>query len=90
MITKINHELSVRKVGNELFVYDRNHSLIHTFNATGTLLWEALAENLPIEAAITRLTAAFDIDEATARKDSELFLNQLKSLGMLNTSDGEA
>lgn len=90
MITKINHDLSIRKVGNELFIYDRNRSLIHTFNATGTLLWEALTENLPLEAAITRLTATFDINEATARKDSELFLDQLKSLGMLDADEGEA
>ncbi|MBM4356747.1 MAG: PqqD family protein [Deltaproteobacteria bacterium] len=52
-------------------------------NDVGTVVWGALGEGLTLAEACTRVTAAFEVDEATARRDVEALLDELLRRGLI-------
>ncbi|MBN1578965.1 MAG: PqqD family protein [Chitinispirillaceae bacterium] len=77
--------LSMRKIDGEVFIYDRNKSLIHTFNETGALMWEAFEKGLEKKEMMERLLDAYDIDASTASADFDAFFSTLQTLGMVES-----
>lgn len=84
MRLRCNPELSVRKIDNELFIYNRDKALIHTFNRTGVFLWEAVEAGLPFDAMVGRMTDAFDVDKKQAAADAGEFIEKLRDLGLVD------
>lgn len=82
MTFRCNPDLSIRKIDDELFIYDRNQSLIHTFNETGIAIWEGLEQQLSPSQIAKKLTNDFDVEEETALKDVERFLEILNRSGL--------
>jgi len=56
---------------------------IITLNATGSYLWELLAEDRTAAALAAALADRFDTTPEGARTDVEAFLTQIGELGML-------
>jgi hypothetical protein len=83
MHLRCNSELSKRKIDNELFIYDRNKALIHTFNRTGMVLWEAIEAELTFEGAVDRLTSLFDVTIEQATIDTRDFIERLRMSGLI-------
>lgn len=52
-----------------------------TLNATGKFLWEALAAEQTTESLVAALLKEYAVDEATAGKDVEHFVQKLTSAG---------
>lgn len=48
-----------------------------TVNETGAFLWELLGDDCDMAHLVARMTAEYDIDEATAKRDIEAFLKIL-------------
>ena len=46
---KINPEISIKKIADEIFMYDRQQSLIHSFNETAALILESIQNQLDTE-----------------------------------------
>ena len=82
MQVRPNPDLSIRKIDNEVFIYDRNRSLIHTFNETGAFLWNAFEQGIEKEEIVKRLVSEYEIDETSAATDMEAFFSTLHSLGL--------
>ena len=78
-----NKDLSIRKIDNELFIYNREKALIHTFNRTGVVLWEAIFEGLSFDAMIDRITETFEIDRKQAANDANEFITTLRSFSLV-------
>ena len=64
-------------------VLDMN-SLI-TLNATARLIWELLAESHTLEFLVEEVVQQFDVDPERARADVQAFLDDLGSMGLLET-----
>jgi hypothetical protein len=64
-------------------VMDMN-SLI-TLNATGRVIWELLAADLPVDYLVAKIVEQFNVDPETARTDVLAFLDNLGRLGLLET-----
>ena len=77
-----NPDLSIRKIDNEIFIYDRNKALVHMFNETGVFFWEAIQAGLSFEKILEKLTDIYEIDYETAKNDLQEFTEQLKKLGV--------
>ena len=75
----INDSLSIRKIGDEIFIFDRKLSRIHSFNKVGSIIWERIKENVDTESIVDSLTKHFEIDRETARKDLNEFIDELKN-----------
>ena len=75
--------LSIRRIENEIFIYDSNRSLIHTFNATGVFLWDQIEKGLTREEIVTNLTDTYAVDQSSAETDVDAFIATLRSAGLV-------
>ena len=55
-----------------------------TLNGTAAFLWAALESDTNEDALATKLIEAYEIDEATAKKDVAVFLHKLREAGLLD------
>ena len=54
-----------------------------TVNETGAFLWELLQEGIELPALCAKMTAEYDIDEATAMRDIENFIKILSDNNLM-------
>jgi hypothetical protein len=79
----INPELSIRKIEEETFVFNRKDSEIHSFNRSGTFLWDILVKSGSRSAAVDSMVGKYDVDRKTAETDVRKFLDNLVSAGLI-------
>lgn len=49
----------------------------------GAILWKKLSEETTLDALVAELLNAFEVDEETARRDTEAFVDNLRKNGLL-------
>ena len=81
----ISDSLSVRKIGDEIFIFDRKLSRIHTFNKVGSLIWERLKEDTFPESIVNLIIERFEVDRETAEKDLREFIDELEKKKLITT-----
>jgi len=84
MHIKLSDDLIVRRIENELFVYNRERSLIHTFNETGVFMWGLFEKGCSEEEAVDALLSEYETDGDTARSDVLSFVNALRNVGIVD------
>ena len=77
MSYKTASDLSIRNIGKEIFVLKRSTATIHSFNATGALIWNLLQERSPHSEIAGRLTTQFDVPKDIAEDDVAEFIDSL-------------
>ncbi|MGM9552507.1 MAG: PqqD family protein [Clostridia bacterium] len=58
-------------------------SSMQTLNETGAFLWEHLTNDTNADMLCEKLTAEYDVDMETAKKDVEAFLSALEKSNLL-------
>ena len=61
----------------------RQLSGLVTLNELGAFIWQQLADDCTLDTIAARITAEYDVDDATARADAENFLQSLHEIGAL-------
>lgn len=61
----------------------RQLSGLVTLNELGAFIWQQLADDCTLDTIAARITAKYDVDDATARADAEDFLQSLQEIGAL-------
>ena len=51
-----------------------------TLNDTGVFMWNLLSQGISIDELVEKMIEEYDIDKATAKKDTEAFVNKLKKI----------
>jgi pyrroloquinoline quinone biosynthesis protein D len=69
----------VSHVGTSLIML---HGKMHTFNILGTEIWKLCDGRTPDEIA-SELEKGFDVERAVLMKDVEMFLTDLKKMGLV-------
>ena len=82
----INSHLSVKKIDSNLFILDRENSMIHSFNATGAVIWDFIQRSAPKEKIIEHLCELYDIGAAQALMDTEAFIASLQEKKLLSVT----
>lgn len=77
--------LSSRALGDEVVVLDFDGSQYFTIRGCGVVLFDLLHEERAPDELVAAVVARFDVDEATARRDVDGFLDELARLGLLAT-----
>ena len=54
-----------------------------TVNELGAFIWDALAEDVTLDALVERITDTYEIDAETARTDEVAFLEELQKVSGL-------
>jgi hypothetical protein len=85
---KIRKELLKREVGGEAFlvplgktVYDSNGLFVLT--ELGAFIWDLLPEAETEEEILEKILSEYEVEEATARRDLEKFLDKLRDMNIL-------
>jgi coenzyme PQQ synthesis protein D (PqqD) len=77
-------DVSVRAVGKEMLVLDREAEQIHQLNSTASFIWHRCDGRRTAGAITQELTDAFDVDPDTAKDAVLATLGQLAELGLLH------
>lgn len=83
---KIKDGYIIKKVMNRYMIVSTDDSAVHnmqTLNETGAFLWNLLTEETTIDKMCLSLTAEYDIDADTAKKDIEKFVSSLDAASLL-------
>jgi len=80
----VKSKFVAREVGNELILVPLTDNVakmseLFTLNETAKFIWENITENNTVDNIESAMTETFSIDNQTARKDIETFLNQLET-----------
>ena len=84
-VNEIKSRFGSRKVGDELVLVPLVDNVakmdkLFNLNETAGFLWEKLNENSSAEELKSQLLEEFDVDEATAGKDVNAFLERVERL----------
>ncbi|WP_432543665.1 lasso peptide biosynthesis PqqD family chaperone [Kineococcus sp. SYSU DK002] len=79
--TNPGHALSVSTEYGDVVLDETNGKYWH-LNATASLVLAVHRRGGSAEQAVTELTSAYDVDEATARADVTAFLTRFDALGL--------
>lgn len=54
-----------------------------TLNESGSFFWDCLTSETSVDEVVKKVTSEYDIDENTARKDIENFIDMLRNNNLL-------
>jgi hypothetical protein len=69
--------LEWRSVGDEIVALDISDSTYLAVGAVGARIWPCLAEGTSLDEIVGIVVAEFEVDEETARRDLQAFLDEL-------------
>jgi Coenzyme PQQ synthesis protein D (PqqD) len=75
--------LEWREVEGEIVALDVEASEYVSANRTGAVLWRELSGSATRESLVAALTREFEVDEQTAARDVDRFLETLRQRGLL-------
>ncbi len=86
---KIKEEYVLQSIADKWIVIDTNSKSVNfnkvlALNASGKFLWEKLEEGMKSDALVSALIKQFGIAQATAEKDVDKFIQELKDLGCMD------
>lgn len=88
-LSQLKSKFVARKVGNELVVVPLSGNVaqmneLFTLNETGMFIWENVTKESSNNSLAKQMVEIYDIDEATALRDIELFLSKVEVLSKYN------
>jgi len=81
-------DLQGRNLDGETVLLDRDNGVIHQLNATAAFVWDHCDGHRSADEIADLLTAAFDVEAPTARRDVGAALEAFRALSLLS-ADGE-
>lgn len=89
IIYKHKKKFVVRELGNELILVPITGKVakmneMFTMNETGKFIWENIDENTTTDDIVNLLTETFSVDETTARRDTENFIERVLAVLLNN------
>ena len=82
-----NPRAAWRVYDGEAVIVSPEDSTLHTLNAAGTVIWEAADGRTAMASIVARICDAFDVDAATAARDTGVFVDSLCRRGLLTVLD---
>ena len=82
-----NPKAAWRVYDGEAVIVSPEDSTLHTLNAVGTVIWEAADGRTAMASIVARVCDAFEVDRATAARDTAVFVDSLCRRGLLTVLD---
>lgn len=83
MLILRNPEICAAELDGEVCLFHPQTAEYLNLNATGSAIWNLLEAPIDREGLVAQLLARFAVEEAVCRQDTEAFLAEALSLGML-------
>jgi hypothetical protein len=84
---ELESELSIRKIKNELFIFDRKSGRVHTFNSIGAFIWQLIEQKTPYSEIISTITEQFEVSIEMLQLDIVEFFHQLENKQLIKIMD---
>ncbi len=78
-----NRSVAARVIDGQAVVITPADSVLHTFNATGTWLWERVASPVRLVDLLQEVVKEFEVDRDAAEKDLLRFFESLNAKGLV-------
>ncbi len=75
--------LTSRRVGDDVVVLDLEQSRYLSLAGSGAVLYELLQQDCKLDDLVATLLERYEVDEQTARRDVEAFVEQLQQANLL-------
>ena len=82
-IVRRNEKTASRVLAGEAIVLTPTDSKIHSFNETGSRIWELLADEPTVKEVVAQIRSEFEVGEEQAQADVIAFLEELAAKGMV-------
>jgi hypothetical protein len=82
-IVRRNEKTASRVLAGEAIVLTPTDSKIHSFNETGSRIWELLADELTVKEIVVQIRGEFEVSEEQAQADVIAFLEELAAKGIV-------
>lgn len=82
-VVRRNDKTASRVLAGEAIVLTPQDSKIHSFNETGSRVWELLAEELTVSEIVNQIRGEFEVSEEQAQSDVIAFLEGLEAKGIV-------
>lgn len=80
--------IAARMIGGEMMIMSAADSTFFTLNETATLIWQAADGTTPLsQIVVDKICGEYEIDQETAVRDVEQFVEELARHGILIASD---
>ena len=76
-------DISARTIGGETIVLDLPSSQYFAITGVGSRVFQLLAEDRTLDDLVAAITAEYEVDEPTARRDVESFVDRLRQARLL-------
>ena len=76
-------DLSARTIGGETIVLDLPSSQYFAITGVGSRVVQLLAEDRTLDDLVAAIVAEYEVDEPTARRDVESFVDRLRQAQLL-------
>lgn len=76
-------DISARTIGGETIVLDLPSSQYFAITGIGSRVFQLLAEDRTLDDLVSAITAEYEVDEPTARRDVESFVDRLRQARLL-------
>ncbi len=85
-----SRSVAARVIDGQAVVITPADSVLHTFNATGTWLWERIATPVRLGDLLEAVTREFEVDRSTAERDLLRFFESLSAKGLVKMASSPA
>ena len=82
-LTLRTDDLTWREIDGEIVALEGRRSMYLSANSSGGMLWRMLAEGATKDELAGALTTAYGIDASAARADTDRFLEEMRTAGLL-------
>lgn len=77
-------DISARTIGDETIILSLSNSRYFSVTGVGTRIFQLLGEDSSMEEIVTTVVGEYEVDEATARRDVETFVDRLREAQLLH------
>ncbi len=85
-----SRSVAARVIDGQAVVITPADSVLHTFNATGTWLWERIAGPVRLLDLLEAVVKEFEVDRDAAEKDLLRFFESLSAKGLVKMASSPA
>jgi hypothetical protein len=80
-------DLTIRKIKDELFIFDRKSGRVHTFNSTGSFIWQLIEQKKTYSEIISAIVHQFEISNEISQLDVLQFFSELENKQLIKLAN---
>ncbi|HEY3130400.1 MAG TPA: PqqD family protein [Acidobacteriota bacterium] len=84
---KISDRIAARIIGGETVIVGLDDNTMNILNDVGTFIWERVDAGKTLHEIIPEICAEYEVDEQTAKRDTETFVEEMLSKKIFLESD---